>query len=87
MLCLICYKNDGVDDYVQLGITGVNVINRASKKRRSDLHVKVGDYIHKECRATYIHKWYNEIELSSDNKHIPSSTLRYFLIKIICFQT
>ena len=58
MLCLLYCKNDDADDYVQLGKTGVNGINRAGKERQSNLCVKVGDYLHKECRATYIHKWY-----------------------------
>ena len=46
-------NDDDDDDYVQLGKTGVNGINRASKERQSDLRVNLGDYAHKECRATY----------------------------------
>ena len=65
---------------VRLGKTGVNGINRASKERQSDLRVKVGDYVHKECRATYIHKLYissSSSECSSSSRGTRSSIGRF----------
>ena len=92
MLCLICCKNDDSDDYVQLGNTGVNGINRASKERQSDLRVKVGDYVHKECRSTYRHKWYissSSSESSSSSRETKSSIGRFDFRKncFLCGQT
>ena len=56
-VCAICKLSNG-DDLIQPRQLGIDTINRASLERKDTVSVKIGDYIHKNCRKDYIHKWY-----------------------------
>ena len=56
--CVICHKviGDISGEKVTLGETGCATINSVSKELQDTVHVTVGDFVHKKCRATYTNK-------------------------------
>ena len=64
--CAICgVTGDG--EFVQPKNIGINAINKASNERGDTINLKIGDYVHKNCRKEYIHKWYISQTATTNN--------------------